>query len=52
MRAMAALISVTMALALKVLFGAELANAGEALLLLAGLAIGAAGVRRSPSPAT
>ena len=35
----------------EVLFGAELANAGGALLLLAGLAIGASGVRRSASRA-
>ena len=36
----------------EVLFGAELANAGGPLLLLAGLAIGASGVRRSTSPAS
>jgi hypothetical protein len=36
---------------IEVLLGAELADAGGALLLLAGLTIGASGVRRSTSPA-
>lgn len=36
---------------IEVLFGAELANYGGPLLMLAGLAIGASGFARSPSPA-